>query len=134
MAKEYHIFISHSWQNSKALENLRTLLNDRNYFNVEFEEVSKDEPINSENATYIKKRLSEKIENSNIVLGLAGMYANYSNWMEWELDKAIEKGIPIVGVLPWGQERISSTVSSRSKEDVKWNTESIITAIRKHSK
>lgn len=134
MAKTYHIFISHSWQNSDALEGLRRLLNDRGYFNVEFEEVSKDEPINSTNAYYIKRRLAEKIGNSNVVIGLAGMYASHSEWMEWELDKAIELDIPIIGVIPRGQERISTTVSSRSVVDVRWNTESIVDAIRTNAK
>ncbi len=134
MAKTYHIFISHSWQNSDALEGLRKLLNDRGYFNVEFEEVSKDEPINSTNAYYIKRRLAEKIGNSNVVIGLAGMYASHSDWMEWELDKAIELDIPIIGVIPRGQERISTTVSSRSIVNVRWNTESIVDAIRTYAK
>lgn len=134
MAKTYHIFISHSWQNSDALEKLQKLLNDRGYFNVEFEEVTKDEPINSDNASYIKSRLTKKIENSDIILGLAGIYASHSDWMEWELDKAIEKKIPIVGVIPRGQERISKTVSSRSVADVRWNTESIVAAIRDYAK
>ena len=62
------------------------------------------------------------------------MYASYSDWIEWELGKAIELSVPIVGVIPRGQERISTTVSSRSKEDVRWNTESIVTAIRKWAK
>ncbi|MDR2065782.1 MAG: TIR domain-containing protein [Prevotellaceae bacterium] len=101
---------------------------------IESAEASADEPINSENAYYIKQWLKQKIEKSNIVLGIAGMYASYSDWMEWELDKAIELGIPIVGVIPRGQERISITVSSRSKEDVRWNTESIVEAIRKWAK
>lgn len=134
MAKTYHVFISHSWQNSDVLESLRKKLNDRGYFNVEFEEVSKDEPINSANAYYIKSRLSEKIKNSNIVLGLAGMYASHSEWMEWELDKAIDLDVPIVGVIPRGQERISTTVSSRSVADVRWNIESIVAAIRNYAK
>jgi len=131
MAKEYHIFISHSWSYPEDLENLRNLLRNRGYFNVEFEEVSIDEPINSTNADYIKRRLRQKIEKSNIVLGIAGMYASYSKWMEWELDAAIRLDIPIVGVIPRGQERISLVVSSRSKEVVHWNTESIVEAIRK---
>jgi hypothetical protein len=134
MAKEYHIFISHSWSYPEDLEKLRNLLSSRGYFNVEFEEASADEPINSANAAYIKQRLKQKIENSNIVLGIAGMYASYSEWMEWELDKALELGVPIVGVVPWGQERVSTTVSSRSKEDIRWNTESIVEAIRKWAK
>lgn len=134
MAKEYHIFISHSWSCPEDLVNLRNLLRNRGYFNVEFEEASANEPINSENATYIKQRLKQKIEKSNIVLAIAGLYASYSDWIEWELDKAIELGVPIVGVIPRGQERISKTVSSRSKEDVHWNTESIVEAIRKWAK
>ena len=109
-------------------------MNDRGYFNVEFEEVSKDEPINSTNAYYIKRRLAEKIGNSNVVIGLAGMYASHSDWMEWELDKAIELDIPIIGVIPRGQERISTTVSSRSIVNVRWNTESIVDAIRTYAK
>jgi len=134
MAKTYSIFISHSWQNSEALKNLRSLLNNRGYFNVKFEEVSKDEPIDSDNATYIKSRLAKKIKSSDVVLGLAGMYASYSDWIEWELNKAIELNIPIVGVIPRGQDRISTTVSSRSKRDVGWNTESIVGAIRGYAK
>ena len=134
MAKEYHIFISNSWKYPEDLENLRNLLRNRGHFNVEFEEASADEPINSANAAYIKQRLKQKIGKSNIVLGIAGMYASYSDWMEWELDKAIELGVPIVGVIPRGQERVSTTVSSRSKENVRWNTESIVAAIRDWAK
>lgn len=133
VAKTYSIFISHSWQHSADLYNLRRLLNDRGYFNVEFEEVSKDEPIDSTNAAYIKRRLTNKIINSNIVLGLAGMYASHSDWIEWELDKALNLDIPIVGVIPQGQERVSVTVSGRSKIDVRWNTESIVAAIREYA-
>jgi hypothetical protein len=134
MAKEYHIFISHSWTYPDDLKNLRKLLNERGYFNVEFEEASADEPINSANAVYIKNRLKEKISNSNIVLGIAGIYASYSDWMTWELDKALELNVPIVGVASCGQERVSKTVSDRAKEVVRWNTESIVAAIRKWAK
>ena len=134
MAKPYSIFISHSWQNSGTLKDLQNLLNSRGYFDIEFEEVSKDEPINSTNSNYVKKRLAEKIDNSNIVLGLSGMYASHSDWMEWELDKALYLNVPIVGVIPRGQERISTIVSSRSKIDVHWNTESIVAAIRDYAK
>lgn len=130
MAKEYHIFISHSWTYPEDLRNLRNLLKERGYFNVEFEEASADERINSANAHYIKSRLKEKISNSSIVLGIAGMYASYSDWMEWELDTALGLKVPIIGVVPRGQERVSKTVSDRAKTVVRWNTESIVDAIR----
>ncbi len=130
MAKEYRIFISHSWTYPQDLDNLRNLLKERGYFNVSFEEATADVPINSTNATYVKSRLKQKISNSNIVLGIAGMYASYSDWMAWELETANSLDIPIVGVIPWGQERISGTVTKYSKQDVRWNTESIVEAIR----
>lgn len=134
MPRTYNVFISHSWQHIEDLNNLRDLLKKRGYFNVEFEEATPDEPINSENAEYIKRRLREKIKNSDVVLGIAGVYASYSDWMEWELDTAIDNDIPIVGVIPWGQQRISTIVNSRAEEIMGWNTESIVKAIRKWAK
>lgn len=91
MAKTYSVFISHSWGHADDLKKLRNLLEERGYFHVEFNEASPDEPINSENSAYIKRRLKEKISNSDIVLGIAGMYASHSDWMEWELDTALEE-------------------------------------------
>jgi hypothetical protein len=134
MAKEYKIFISHSWQYTNTLEALRNLLNERAYFSATYEESTKENPINSENESYVKIRLAKKIGDSDIILALAGVYASHSSWMEWELDKALELGPPIVGVIPHGQERIPSIVSSRSVVDVRWSTESIIAAIRAHAK
>ena len=130
MAKVYTIFISHSWAYVEDLRSLKKLLESRGYFNVQFEEATPDVPINSENAAYIRQRLRQKIANSNIVLGIAGIYASHSEWMQWELDKAIELGVPIVGVVPRGAERVSAVVSSRAKQVVRWNTESIVEAIR----
>jgi hypothetical protein len=134
MAKTYTIFISHSWAYVEDLNNLKKLLENRGYFNVQFEEATPDVPINSDNASYIRQRLRQKISNSNIVLGIAGIYASHSEWMQWELDKAIELGVPIVGVVPRGAERISTVVSRRAKEVVRWNTESIVDAIRTWAK
>lgn len=134
MSVVYNVFVSHSWDNSEDLKNLKNLLEAKKYFNVEFKEVTKEEPINSTNAPYIKRVLSSKIENADIVIGLAGIYASHSDWMEWELDKALAHKTPIIGVIPWGQQKVSATVTSRSIEDVRWNTDSIVEAIRKYSK
>lgn len=134
MAKTYKIFISHSWSHVNDLKSLRNLLESRGYFNVEFTEFPPTDSINSMNTYYIRQRISERIAASDIVLGIARIYASYSDWMKWELDKAIEKGVPIIGVIPRGQERISAIVNDRADEIVHWNTESIVSAIRKHAK
>lgn len=134
MAKDYKIFISHSWSYTQDLEALQKLLNARGYLNVTFLEATKKTPIDSVNATYVKTVLKTRILQSDIVLALAAVYATHSDWMIWELETAKANKIPIVGVIPRGQERISTEVSSRSIIDVKWNTESIVDAIRTYGK
>jgi hypothetical protein len=134
MAKEHKIFISHSWQYTDTLKALRNLINARGYFSATYEESTKDKPISSVDESYVKKQLAQKIGNSDVILALAGVYASHSSWIQWELDKAIELGIPVIGVIPRGQNRISTIVSSRSAVDIKWNTESIVSAIRTHAK
>ena len=130
MATNYRVFISHSWTYHEELLRLRTLLNNRGYFNVEFLEVSADVPINSDNAYYIKQMLKKKILDSNIVLGIAGIYASHSDWMVWEIQTAYDNKIPIIGVVPHGQERVSAIVQQFAATIVRWNTESIVEAIR----
>jgi len=134
MAKNYKIFISHSWSYPDDLIKLRGLLEERGYFNVVFQEAGNDVPINSENAAYIKKVLKAKITDSDVVLAIAGMYASYSDWIAWEVETAYLNDIPVIGVIPRGQERISATVTKYSTVDVRWNTESIIDAIRMYTK
>ncbi|EMB0665135.1 TIR domain-containing protein [Klebsiella pneumoniae] len=134
MAREHKVFISHAWAHHDELESLRRLIDARPYFNAEYSEVSRNEPINSTNAPYIKSVLKRKILDSNILIGLAGIYASHSSWMEWELDTALANGIPVIGVVPRGAQRISTMVSTRAVEVVRWNTESIIDAIRRHAR
>lgn len=134
MAKNYKIFISHSWSYPNDLKNLQNLLNQRGYFNVEFKEATQEQPINSLSAAYIKAVLKKKILESDVVLAISGIYASHSDWIEWEILTSHGNNIPIIGIAPWGQERISTTVTKYSVVDVKWNTESIVQAIRTYAK
>lgn len=134
MAKTYSLFISHSWDHVDDLRNLRNLLENRGYFHVNFLETPPHDPINSINSTYVKSVIRNHIRNSNVVIGLAGVYASQSEWMRWELDTAIAEGIPVLGVIPWGQVNVSKVVQDRANEIVRWNTESIVEAIRRLGK
>ena len=50
-----------------------------------------------------------------------GMYANYSKWIQKEIDGANCYAKLILSVNPWGQERRSSVVVDAAKETVGWN-------------
>lgn len=134
MAKTYKLFISHSWEYDNLLQNLKDLLNERGYFSAEYYQFEKNCPCNSEKASVIKANITKRLKETDVVLAIAGVSASYSEWMQWEMDKALELRLKIVGVIPRGNERISQEVYKRSVEDVRWNTESVVNAIKKYSK
>lgn len=130
MARTINLFVSHSWDHLDDLKNLRTLLEQRGYFNVEFLEVTPDKAFNSNDTDYLHKKVHELIVKADVLIGLAGVYASWSEWMNWELGEANRLGIPVLGVIPWGQKYVSETVRNHADDMCHWNTESIVKKIR----
>ena len=134
MAKEYKLFISHSWDHDDVLQDLKNLIDSRGYFPATYTQIEKDCPIDSEKAWVVKANITKRLQESDVVLAIAGVYASYSEWMQWEMDKAKELGLKVIGVIPRGQEHISHEVFNRSAVDVHWNADSIVDAIRNYSR
>ncbi len=137
MSNTHNLFISHSWQYTDAYIKLCNLLNNRPYFNYNNFSVPKDDPIHT-NGT--DKQLLEAITNkmrlSHVILIMAGKYSTYSKWINKEIiiaNKGFANPKPIIGIKPWANTVVSSTVKDNAIEMVNWNTESIVAAIRRHS-
>ena len=96
---------------------------------LEFDDYSVKEPINSENALYIKQEIREKITKSSIVLCLIGHSTHKSSWVEWELETGYELDKCLIGV------RLNSDSLDIEPEPlvdhpvVDWNIEDIVNAI-----
>ena len=133
---KYHIFISHAWKYSEHYYKIVDWLNEAqaegtltwsNY------SVPVHDPLIDPNTTTGKKKLKEALTNqiqpASIVIILAGMYAAHSDWIDYEIDEAVRMGKYIIGVKPWGQERIPNKVSINSDDLVGWNKNSVIDAI-----
>lgn len=60
------------------------------------------------------------------------MYAAYSDWIKYEIDESVRMGMPVIGVVPRGQQRIPSYIQDNATEMVNWNTASIVSAIRRN--
>jgi MTH538 TIR-like domain (DUF1863). len=131
MSKNYSVFISHRWEYNDQLVSLKNLLNKEDGLIASYEEVTVDQPINSENANYIKTVLKRKILDSDVFIVVAGMYTAYSDWMEWEINTAVNNGVPVLGIRPRSAQRIPSLVSENAGEIVGWYTPSIVDAIRR---
>lgn len=135
--KTYNIFISHSWSYPDAFDSLRNLLDNRPYFSYRDYSVPKDEPVHTSGTD---KELYEAIVNRmrpcHVVVIMAGVYSTYSKWINKEI-RAATKGFlnpkPIIGIKPRGQTNVASVVAVNADALVGWNTEAIVTAIRRYS-
>lgn len=72
--------------------------NDSATFDLKFGDTSIGTSINSTDAAYIKKRIIEKIKESNNFICLVGENTHSSAWVNWEIEKAYELGKKIVAI------------------------------------
>lgn len=128
----YNLFISHAWHRNEHYNKILEWLNAstiqwRNY------SVPEHDPLDANNATKLKAALTEQIRHASAVIILSGMYANYSNWIDYEINEAIRMGKTIIAVEPWGQEKVPSKISECATITVGWNSSSLISAIRTYT-
>lgn len=131
---DYRLFISHAWKYGNDYDDLITLLDNAKNFSYYNYSAPKEKPLfpagtpktNSE----IRNLISNKIRPAQITVIISGMYGAYSDWMQYEIDESVRMGKPIIGVYPWGQINAPSYVSLNADKMVRWNTDSIVNAIR----
>lgn len=128
------IFISHAWKYNEKYYKLLELLEERKYFDYYNHSVPEHDPLDFKKKSELEKLLRNQISGCHCVLVIAGMYTSYREWIKAEIEMAVDMNKPIIGVKPQAQERIPSLVSENAIEIVGWNTESVVAAIRKHSK
>ncbi len=131
--RTHHVFISHAWKYDEDYKRIVKMLDEAPNFKWKNFSVPEHDPLDADNTEELEKELREQIQPVHIVIVLSGMYAAYREWIQKEIDLAQEMGKPIIGVKPWGQERVPEVVQKAAKEIVGWNTHSIVAAIRKHA-
>jgi len=128
---KYHLFISHSWAYSDAYDKLTAMLRKDPYFSYSDYSVPKNDPIPTNGTDKeLRDAIERKIDPCGVVIILAGVYSTYSKWINQEINIAKVKRKRILAIEPWGSERTSAIVKNSADKIVKWNTDSIITAIR----
>lgn len=127
----YNIFISHSWSyNNQYLGLLNLLDSDPNFYYRDYS-VPKNDPIHYARYDYqLKAAIRNQMRHASCVLILAGVYSTYSKWINIEIELAQEMGKKIIAIEPWGAERTSTIVKFNANKIVKWQTSSIVNAIK----
>lgn len=127
------LFISHSWSYDANYTSMVNLLNHRRYFSWRNYSVPTTKAFGQMAVTRMKEELRQQIRPVHCVIIIAGMWTSYSDWIQFEMDFAQGIGKPILGVRPWGAQRMPLAVSQAANLVVNWNTESIVTGIRQIS-
>ncbi len=133
---DYHIFISHAWKHSDDYKRLVTTLRNSPCFPFHDYSINADKSLTSKRVpdNQIRQSLEEQIKHASVVLVLLGMYAAYHEWIQTEVDIAVSLGKPVIGIKPWGQERLPQEIVSKCNKIVGWNGPSIIDSIRDYVK
>ena len=131
--KTYDVFISHAWNYHADYRRMIKFLNDTPNFTWRNYSVPQHDPLDAKSKRRLTEALKRQIRPANIVLILSGMYAAHSDWIDFEITFSIDIDKPMVGVRPWGQQRVPRFVSDNVDMMVGWQTSAIVSAIRQHS-
>ncbi|MCB1663767.1 MAG: TIR domain-containing protein [Pseudomonadales bacterium] len=133
--KNHRIFISHSWAYGDAYEKLVGFFNEHPNFHWTDYSVPKNDPIhNAPNEKMLYNAIKNQIAPAHCIVMLAGVYSSYSKWINKEIE--IAKTVfskPIVAIEPWASEKTSKVVKENADEIVKWQSSSIVNAIKRNS-
>jgi len=137
LLKTYDLFISHAWFYSKGYNRVVELLNDAANLTWRNYSVPKHDPVIDPNTDVGKRKLTVELDKQirpvNCFLVMAGMYASYKYWISKEVGIAQSYNKPIIGLIPWGQERTPTYIQNVADEMIAWNTSSIVSAVRTYS-
>ena len=128
-ARARRIFLSFHYEDRAQVNGFRLLA-----FNpgtpIEFYDGSVREAVDSERSTYVKNIIAEKIRRSSVVVCLIGDGTAGRDWVEWELETALEMGKGICGVrLKGARGRAPEILRAAGAPVVHWDLEEIISAI-----
>ena len=97
MAKK-KVFISYDYDNDKTHKNLLLAWDANDDFDFSFYDMSVDVSVDSDDAAAIRRVISARINQSPRFLCLIGKKTHKSNWVDWEIKKAIELKKKLVAV------------------------------------
>ena len=131
MSKTYKLFVSHSWAYSDAYDKVIKLI-EQGDIRFHNHSVPIDDPIHTNGTDkQLREAIDAKMKGISCVLILAGVYSTYSKWINEEIAIAKKYGKPIIAIEPWASEKTSKIVKDNADEIVKWQSSSILEAIRK---
>jgi MTH538 TIR-like domain (DUF1863) len=130
---QIHVFISHSWKYTNHYDTLARWIFGENWSSgqaslkfLDFSVPISDPIYGANNDRQLLEAINNKISRSHVIIIPTGMYANYSKWIQKEINSAKQFQKPILAVNPWGQERKASVVADNATDYSGWNKEPLV--------
>ncbi len=97
MAKKT-VFISYDYDYDRHLKNLLVAWDKNGRFDFTFYDASVDVSVNSTEAAVIKRVISARIKRATRFLCIVGKRTHKSEWVSWEIKKAVELNRKLIAV------------------------------------
>jgi len=129
-----NVFISFAYEDIDNVNLLRgQAKNEQN--DLEFSDYSVKEPFNSENADYIKRKITEKIEKASVSVVYISKHTAQSEWVKWEVEKSLKMGKGVVAVYQGDSAPVMPKfIKENNIQVVKWAHKELIDAIEHAAK
>lgn len=126
-----NIFVSHYHSDAEHIEGMKNLLKKKNTEARDSSIYEAKAKNNANNPDYIKSLIRPQIQWAGTVVVLIGPKTSSSDWVNWEIEYAAEKGKRIVGVYLRGatESDIPEALKKNGDALVAWNADKISRAV-----
>lgn len=124
------LFISHAWRYDEAYLTLVKWFNAESNFSWKNCSIPSTDSLPDKTTAGLARGITRQINPAQGVLIIAGMYAAHSGWIDYEIGEAQRLQKTIIGIRPWGQERMPIKIQEAAHALVNWNSAGVIAAIR----
>lgn len=94
-----NVFISFATEDMDAVNLLRAQSkNEKN--DIEFNDHSVKQAYDSEQADYIKRKITERINRTSVTVVYLSEHSASSKWVKWEVEKSLELGKKVIATHP----------------------------------
>ena len=124
------IFISHAWTYNEDYWTIIKWFNEESNFSWKNCSVPSHDALPDKTSKGLSAGMTRQISPAQGVILIGGMYAAHSDWIDYEINEAVRMSKLIIGIRPWGQERVPLTMQNAATIMVGWNRASLIQAVR----
>lgn len=98
---------------------------------LEFDDFSLKQAVNSENEDYIKQKIRERINRASVTAVYLTPDSAKSKWVEWEITESLKRGKGVIGVYKGDAPpaQLPAAFETYGLKTVKWSHQELMNAI-----